>query len=99
MTQRRAFDRIKAGLEDAIAYAAGEESRGAALRIPDTVDVKAIRKARGLTQEAFALRYGFTLARLRDWEQGRSSPDGASRAFLLVIDHESEAVDRALKVA
>lgn len=99
MTQRRAFDRIKAGLEDAIAYAEGDQTRGAASRIPATVDVKGIRKARGLTQQAFAARYGFTLARLRDWEQGRSSPDDASRAFLLVIDQESEAVERALKVA
>ncbi|MCW5717230.1 MAG: helix-turn-helix domain-containing protein [Bauldia sp.] len=96
---KRAFDKIKAGIEDAIAYAAGDDSRGAISYIPSSVDVRAIRKAHGLTQKDFAVRFGFTLSRLRDWEQGRSSPDSASRAFLMVIAQEYDAVERALKVA
>jgi putative transcriptional regulator len=95
---KSAFDKIKAGLEDAIAYAGGDESRAVA-HVPATVDVKGIRKALGLKQEEFAIRYGFGLARLRDWEQGRSRPDSVSRAYLIVIQRDHEAVDRALKVA
>jgi putative transcriptional regulator len=53
----------------------------------------------GMTQERFAIRYGLTLARVRDWEQGRSSPDGAIRAYLKVIEKEPEAVERALTAA
>jgi putative transcriptional regulator len=49
-----------------------------------------------MTQEEFAFRYGLTLARVRDWEQGRSAPDGAARAYLRVIEKEPEAVHRAL---
>lgn len=93
---KRTFDKIKAGLDDAIAFAAGDETRAIAHRIPPSVDVRSIRKALGLTQRDFALRYGFTLARIRDWEQRRSAPDSASRAFLIVIEQEHEAVERAL---
>ena len=42
------------------------------VHIPKDLDVKAIRKGTGLTQEAFALRYGFNLGRLRDLEQKRT---------------------------
>jgi DNA-binding transcriptional regulator YiaG len=63
---------------------------------------KAIGIARGeagLSQDKFAERFGFTRARVRDWEQGRSKPDGAVRAYLIVIDREREAVERALTAA
>jgi putative transcriptional regulator len=47
--------------------------------------VKTLRRALGLTQEEFAGRYHIPLGTLRDWEQGRSQPDQAARAFLAVI--------------
>lgn len=93
-----AFDKIKAGIEDAIAFAEGDKDRGIA-HIPAEIDVRAIRKHTGLNQVSFAARYGFGLPRLRDWEQGRSRPDSAARAYLLVIEREHEAVERALQVA
>lgn len=97
---RKAFLQIKAGLEDAIAIARGEaDSATYRIHVPGTVDVKALRQRLGLTQEDFARRYGFNVARVRDWEQGRSRPDGALRAYLVVIDRETEAVDRALRAA
>jgi putative transcriptional regulator len=95
---KSAFDRIKAGLEDAIAFSEGDVERGIA-HVPAEIDVRAIRKHLGLKQSEFAARYGFGLARLRDWEQGRSRPDGAVRAYLLVIEREHEAVERALQAA
>jgi putative transcriptional regulator len=95
---RSAFRKIKAGLDDAIAFAKGDKSRGK-IRVPASIDVRAIRKSLGLSQEEFAAKYSFGLARLRDWEQGRSAPDGAVRAYLLVIQREREAVDRALRAA
>jgi putative transcriptional regulator len=59
-------------------------------------EVKAIRHRRGLSQPAFAARYGLNLRTLQDWEQGRAQPDGPARAYLLVIDREPRAVERAL---
>ena len=79
---------ILAGLQDALAHAQGETTRGQAhpVHVPDTVDVKAIRKRLGLTQAAFAQRYGFALSSIRNWEQGRRQPEGPARVLLLVID-------------
>jgi putative transcriptional regulator len=60
-----------------------------------------MRRARlstGLTQAEFATRYRINLARLRDIEQGRSTPDTALLAYLQVIEREPEAVARALAV-
>jgi len=95
-----AFDKIAAGLEDAIAFAEGRaETNEYGIHIPPEIDVKALRERLGLSQDRFAARFGFTAARIRDWEQGRSSPDGAVRAYLLVIAREPEAVDRALTAA
>jgi putative transcriptional regulator len=64
--------------------------------VPATIDVKAIRARRGLTQEEFCIRYGLSVASLRDWEQGRFSPDPTARAYLTIIDRDPEAVDMAL---
>lgn len=69
----------------------------AAGKVPDMVDVVAIRKAEGrLTQQAFAKRYGLTFGAVRDWEQGRKRPDRAARIVLQLIASEPEAVRRAL---
>jgi putative transcriptional regulator len=64
--------------------------------VPATIDVKAIRSRRGLTQEEFCMRYGLSVASLRDWEQGRFSPDPTARAYLTIIDRAPEAVEQAL---
>ena len=77
---KSAFDKIKAGLEDAIAFSKGDMEKGIA-HVPAEIDVRAIRKALDMKQSEFAARYGFGLARLRDWEQGRSRPDGVARAI------------------
>ena len=66
------------------------------VQVPVEVDVKAIRKRLGLTQAAFAQRYGFELSSIRNWEQGRRQPEGPARVLLLVINKEPEAVQRAL---
>jgi putative transcriptional regulator len=59
-------------------------------------EVRSIRNGSGLSQAAFAERYGLNLRTLQDWEQGRAQPDGPARAYLLVILREPRAVERAL---
>lgn len=58
--------------------------------------VKTLRRALGLTQEAFAGRYRIPLGTLRDWEQGRSEPDQPARAYLIVIANDPAGVAKAL---
>ena len=93
----KAFDKIAAGLTDAIAIAKGEADPATyRVHTPADIDVVKIRKSMGLTREAFALRFGLTLGTVRDWEQRKRKPDGAARVLLTVIDKEPEAVTRAL---
>lgn len=47
-------------------------------------------------QDEFAARYHIPLSTLRDWEQGRCEPDQPARAYLTVIAHDPEGVERAL---
>ena len=97
---KKAFEKIAAGLVDAIAIANGTADESAYnIHIPARVDVKAIRVRSKLSQTEFAKRYGFSLGRVRDWEQGRSNIDAASRVLLTIIDKEPEAVERALAAA
>lgn len=86
---------ILRGARQAREYAQGAR-KGHITHVPDNVDVKAIRKKLKLSQTEFSARFGFPVSSLRNWEQGRRHPDVATRAFLLVIDKEPEAVERAL---
>ena len=55
-----------------------------------------IRHQLAMTQEQFARTFKLSLATLRDWEQGRTRPDRAARAFLKVIAYNPEFVKEAL---
>ena len=91
------FKGVMRGARQALAYARGEADLSSyKIHIPEDLDVKAIREGTGLTQKAFALRYGFNLGRLRDLEQKRTRPDSVVRAYLLVILKNPEAVRDAL---
>ena len=90
--------KIVAGLREAISYAKGDiaKSRVTVFNVPDSIDVKKVRESLRLSQAEFALKFGFSLGTLRQWEQGRRHPDGAARVLLTVIKREPEAVDTAL---
>jgi putative transcriptional regulator len=68
-------------------------------RMKRTPQAKVIRRALGLSQEDFALRFHIPIGTLRDWEQGRKDPDAAARAYLVVIGRNPEAVREALSPA
>jgi putative transcriptional regulator len=93
-------DSIRRGLEDAVAYAEGSADISRyGVHIPEDIDVKAIRARLDMTQEEFAGRFGFSINTLRHWEQGRLVPEGPARAYLLVIDRDPNAVQKALRAA
>lgn len=94
---KKAFDRIKDGLTDALAYAEGDKTRGKARRVEvPVVDVRAARRKLGLSQDKFAETFRINPSTLRKWEQGTRQPHGPARVLLTVIDREPEAVKRAL---
>lgn len=77
-----AFDKIAAGLTDAIAFAEGDQTKG---RIVAGPDVKAIRAKTRLSQAAFARKLHISPATVRDWEQGRRMPDAPARTLLGMV--------------
>jgi putative transcriptional regulator len=83
-----------AALADPDAHPATAEQLRQARRVPRT---KTLRRALHLTQEEFAARYRIPIGTLRDWEQGRCEPDQPARAYLTVIAHDPEGVQRVLR--
>lgn len=61
--------------------------------------VRTLRRALGLSQEAFAARYHIPLGMLRDWEEARVAPDAPALAYLRAIAGDPEGVERALHAA
>jgi putative transcriptional regulator len=93
-------DSIRRGLEEALAYAEGSaDVSHYGVHIPEDIDVKAIRAKLEMTQEEFAGRFGFSINTLRHWEQGRRVPEGPTRAYLIVIERNPKAVQKALRAA
>ncbi|HLH48982.1 MAG TPA: helix-turn-helix domain-containing protein [Roseiarcus sp.] len=80
--------------------ALAKELRGAgfvtATLTPRAVDVRRLRERLGLSQEQFALRFGFDIDAVRNWEYGRREPDTAAKSYLTVIDRDPALVEGAL---
>lgn len=93
-----AGSRILASLREAVDWAEGKDVpvQITTIEVP-AIDVRAARKRLGLTQAAFAAKFGFQPATLRNWEQGRTRPDGPARVLLAVIDRHPDAVEDALR--
>ncbi|WP_420381335.1 helix-turn-helix domain-containing protein [Novosphingobium sp.] len=87
-----------AAMEEAASHAQG---KGTVARVHtiDVPDVRAIRDALGLSQQAFASAYRIPLATLKGWEQGRRHPDATASAYLSVIAGMPDAAREALRAA
>lgn len=72
------------------------EAAPARMHVPPEFDVKAIRRALGLTQDAFANEFGFSITQIRDWEQGRTRPVRSDRAYLMLIASRPDTVRQIL---
>jgi putative transcriptional regulator len=92
-----AGESILAGLREAVAWAAGlpVPVRKTTVTVPE-IDVAAVRRRLQLSQAAFAKKFGFSTASVRNWEQGRRRPEGAARLLLAVIDRHPEIVEEVL---
>ncbi len=96
--------RLIASAKQALAWAKGQDVPGIRVTVVEVnrapkLDVRLLRQKLGLSQTQFAARFGFTPATVRNWEQGRTHPDGPSRILLTVIAHHPDAVEDALRRA
>jgi len=93
-----AFESIKQGLTEAIAYAEGKDTRALVHRVDvPEVDVAAIRASTGLSQGAFARSIGVAKGTLLNWEQGRRRPTGPARVLLAMIARKPSLVSELLR--
>jgi putative transcriptional regulator len=63
---------------------------------PDlTINVRELRERLSLTREQFAIRYGFEIETLRNWETGKRQPDTTARSYLKAISNAPELIEQA----
>jgi len=86
-----------AGLREGLVHMRGGHVPGLVVRKP--VDVAAVRKATGLSQDRFAAEFGLAVAAVRAWEQNLRTPDLAAQTLLRVIESDPDAVRRAVRAA
>ena len=96
---RKNFDGLMRGLEEARAHAQGKPTPGLKIHIRRRIDVAAIRARTGLSQEAFARRVGVSVGTLRNGEQGRRRPDGPANILLALLERDPHIVERTLATA
>jgi putative transcriptional regulator len=72
-------------MQQAARHAAGKNLRGLRVSKVELPDVKAIRLSLRMSQHHFAAAYRIPLSTLKNWEQGRRTPDAPAAAYLLAI--------------
>lgn len=84
-------------MEEALAHARGQETGVRVHHVErPPVDVRAARKAIGMTQQEFAALLGVSPSGLRKWEQGQRQPNGAARQLIRVIEAAPDTVREVL---
>lgn len=83
------FDEIMNGLHEAVDYEKGKKQKAVVhkmtiLEIPDftSAEIKAVRNNANMTQNTFAACIGVTKKAVEAWECGRTTPDGAARRLI-----------------
>jgi putative transcriptional regulator len=84
------------GLNEALEHAKGGDVPGLKVYVPAQMDVRAIRKQVGLSQNAFAATIGVQVGTLRNWEQGRRQPEGPARVLLALLERNPRIVAEVL---
>ena len=90
-----AFRELLSSVRQAGAIRRGER-RAARTTVFQPTDVQAVRAKLGASQAEFALMFGVSVATLRNWEQGRRTPDGPALALLRVAARNPKVVIQAL---
>jgi putative transcriptional regulator len=90
------FERLMASLGDVLAHSEDDRSLGGGIRLPYAIDVAAVRHKTGFSQAAFARRIGVPVGTLRNWEQGRRTPQGPARVLLALLDRNPRIVEETL---
>ena len=92
----KAFRELLESIDEARAIHAGKRKPSRVITFKP-VEVKTIRKRLHISQVQFAHLIGISAATPRNWEQGRTHPEGAARALLRVAARRPDAVLESLR--
>ena len=90
-----AFKDLLKSIDQARAIHAGKRKASRVFHIKP-IEIKKIRRKLRISQTKFAQIIGVSAGTLRNWEQGRTYPDGAARALLRVAEVRPDAIVEAL---
>jgi putative transcriptional regulator len=90
------FNDLLKSIDEARAIRAGKRKPSRVIAF-NPVEVKAIRRRLHVSQVQFATLIGVSVSTLRNWEQGRTYPEGAARVLLKVAAHRPDAVLETLR--
>ena len=85
------FAELEASVKEGMEILRGEAQPSRVFEF-DAPNVKEIREDLKLTQDQFAAMLGISLGTLRNWEQGRRTPEGPARVLLQVAASHPDAV-------
>jgi len=85
------FAELLASVREGGAILRGETAPSRTFSV-DGPDIKHIRDGYKLSQSQFASLIGISVSTLRNWEQGRRTPDGPARVLLLVAAKHPDVV-------
>ncbi len=60
------------------------------------IDIKTLRKELKFSQTQFADIIGIPVATLRNWEQGRTNPEGPARVLITALKNNPQGVIKAI---
>lgn len=95
--KKQDFENLLEGIKQVGQIQRGEIPPGRSFKF-SPVNIKRIRAKLSKTQVEFALMIGVSVATLRNWEQGRRTPEGPAQILLKVVEKNPQAVIRALAV-
>lgn len=85
------FAELITSVKEGAAILRGEKGAARTFHL-NPLDIKGIREGYGLTQVEFAAMLGISVRTLRNWEQGRRTPEGPARVLLCVAEKHPQAV-------
>ena len=85
------FAELLTSVREGSAILRGERAPSRSFEV-DPMDVKRIRDGYKLSQSQFAALLGISVSTLRNWEQGRRTPEGPARILLQVAAKHPDAL-------
>jgi putative transcriptional regulator len=87
---------LLSGLEDVLDHVSGRKKLQGEVYVP-LQDVRRIRENLGLSQSEFCARFSIPLASLKNWEQGRRTPDQPTNVLLYLISQMPQQVGACIQ--